>query len=212
MKHHSGMDSFRRWMVLALALFPILSCATIKEAVWPPTQTPTPTATPTPTRTPTRIPLAERNLKEIVLQKSEVPEGFLEVDIPDAGQALEKADVATARALKDNLETGFLSMFSSNERSAVYANLILVYKDSALARNAFLAYREVITEKEVVDIPLIGEESLAVTISDSGLIGYVVGWRYQEAILELDYVGKADIGIDEMIRLARLIESRLETY
>jgi hypothetical protein len=212
MKTHSISALINHRLVLLFVFLPALSCTTVKEVFWPPTQTPTPTATPTPTQTPTRIPLAERNLKEIVLQKSEEPEGFLEVDIPDVEQALAKADAATARALKDNLETGFLSMFSSNEQTTVYANLILVYRDSAFARNAFLAYREVITNNEGVDIPLIGDESLAVTISDSGLTGYVVGWRYHEAILELDYVGKADIGIDEMIRLARLIESRLETY
>ena len=208
----------RRWLILLLCLFPVLSCTTVKQAIWPPTQTSTPTSTSTPTPTPTntptptRIPLAERDLRDIALQKSDLPdpEGFVEFDIPDIQDLAEDMDGSAASPLMQNVVKGYASFFNSIDGSAMFANLILVYQDVESAETAFEEYIDGLSSGEEIDLPLIGDVSIGVTVSSSRMTSFVIAWRYEEAFLELDYVGEDDIDIEEMIRMAQAIQSRLE--
>ncbi len=203
----------KRWLVLLVFLFPMLSCTTIQEAIWPPTATPTPTITPTPTPTstptPTNVPLAQRDLKELALQKSDLESGFTETDIPDVRQMLSQAQGAAADALQENLETGFAVVFVSKS-SAIYVNMILVYTDTAAAESAFGTYDDALTAGEVLDVTQIGDDTIARGLTASGMTSYAVVWRYHEAIIELDYLGQDDIGIDELVRLAKIVQARVE--
>jgi hypothetical protein len=213
MKRFYGFTLPKRWLVLLVFLFPMLSCTTIKEAIWPPTATPTPTVTPTPTPTntptPTSVPFAQRDLKELALQLSDLPSGFTETDIPDIDQLLGQSEGAAANALRENLETGFASLYMSGS-STIYLNMILVYTDAAAAESAYNAYAEAMAVGDELDVPLIGEASMARGLTSQGLTSYALVWRYHEAIIELDYVGKDDIGIDEVVRLGQIVQSRIE--
>jgi hypothetical protein len=204
-----GNRLLAKWLLLAIVLFPALSCTTIKEAVFPPTATPTATATPTPTPTPTRVPMAQRDLKDFALRKPDLPDGLVEIDMPDVEQVLGKLQAETTRFLKVDLETGFIAMFTG--KTGIYAHMILVYTNSATAQIAFDAYQELdATKGEAADVPAIGDDSFARSVSVSTATGYVVVWIYHEVLMEIDYAGEDDIGAMEMTRLAQLIQSRLE--
>ncbi len=200
-----------RWIwgiVFLFVLMPMLSCNTVGELLNPSTPTPTPTVTPT--ATPTPLPLAERDLSEIALQKSDLPSEFIEFDIPEVSKLLDQMTSDAGDALSEDLVTGYGSFFTSTD-SGLYACLVLVYTGTDSAKTAFSAYAETMTAGEEISIPVIGEESVARGAGDSSILSYAVVWRYHEAILELDYAGQEDIGIDELVRLARIIEARLES-
>jgi hypothetical protein len=213
MKKLRGIALSKRWLLLFVFLFPMLSCTTIQEAIWPPTATPTPTVTPTPTPTytpsPTNIPLAQRDLKELALQKSDLGSGYTETDIPDIHQIFSQAQGTAAEALTENLETGFAVVFVSKS-NLIYVNMILIYPDTAAAKSAYDAYGDALVSGKVLDVPTIGEDSLARGITSGGLTSYALVWRYHEAILELDYIGADDVGIDELVRLAQIVQARVE--
>jgi hypothetical protein len=190
MKNKPPFAFMKSWLLLLPFLFPILSCSTVQDAIFPATATPTATPTPTRTLTPTLAPLAERDLQPIALQKSDLPDGFVEINFPDVEQILGQVSASIAKALRGNLETGFLNLFTRTRDNSVYANMILVYQDAGSAQRAFEDYADELTV---------------------GMTSYVVSWRYHEAVVELDYVGEDDIGIDELIRLAEMIQSRIES-
>ena len=206
----------KRWLILMICLVPMFSCTTVQDVLFPPTQTPTPTATPTPTPTPTItptptvVPLAERKLRDIALRKSDLPSGYTGIDIPDVEEILGQMGGSGSEDLLENLETGFMSFFTSQEGS-LFANMILVYLDEDSASAAYESLSNQMTAGEEMDVPLIGEECMARGASTAGIYSYAILWRYREAVLELDYVGKEDIGIEEMARLAQIVQSRLET-
>jgi hypothetical protein len=208
-----GFTRTRKWLLLFVFIFPMLSCTTIKEAIWPPTATPTPTVTPTPTPTytptPTNIPLAQQDLKQLALQKSDLGSGYTETDIPDIHQILSQAQGAAVDALQANLETGFAVVFVSKS-NLIYVNMILVYTDAAAAESAYDAYEEALVVGDVLRVPTIGEATLARGATSGGLTSYALVWRYHEGIFELDYIGSDDVGIDELVRLAQIVQARVE--
>jgi hypothetical protein len=208
----------KKWWILLLCLFPMLGCTTLKEAIWPPTATPTPTVTPTPTATPTptptRIPIANRDFRDILLQSADLPEGFIEIDIPDLDENLETslgaAGTSQLGALMENLETGFMCFFMSQDGEA-YANMILVYTDAGYARAAYAGYDDLIRDQaDEIDADRIGEQSAAFDQSSQGITEYIIIWQYQEAVLNIQYVGEDGIELEELVRLAQLVQSRLE--
>jgi hypothetical protein len=213
-----GFPVSKRWLLLLACLFPMLSCTTIKQAIWPPTQTPTPTVTPTstPTNTPTstRVPIAERDFRDILLQKSELPEGFTELDLPDLEKNFETslgtAGISQLGVLMENLETGFACLFISQD-AEMYSNMILVYTDTGYAQAAYEGYFELISgQVDEADAETIGEQSAAFDQSMRGMISYIIIWKYQEAILNIQYAGEDGIELEELVRLAQLVQSRLE--
>ncbi len=208
------LRSKKGMVVLLFFLLPLFSCTSIRDVISP--QTPTPTATPTatPTKTPnptptaTRIPLEDRNLKEIALQASDLPEGFMEIDLPNLETLFEQMADELGTAAYENLETGFACLFGSQDNQA-YANFVLVFSDADYAK---VGYDEFIEQSsgDEMDVPLIGEESAGFDQTNSSTTGYLVVWRYQEAILALTYAGEDDVDAEEIIRLAKVIQTRLE--
>jgi hypothetical protein len=211
---HAGIRIRAAWIVFAGCVFPILSCTTVREAVFPPTRTPTPTVTPTSTKAPppthTRIPIADRNLKDFAPKKSDLQEsGFLGVDIPDAEEALENVDPAVTKALSRNLVAGFAGLFAKSN-TGMHARMLPVNADPAAARITFGDYRDELTGGDVAEIPRIGEGSYAGARKTGTAVSDARAWTYREVAMEIDNAGEDDIGIDEMVRLARIVESRLE--
>ena len=78
------------------------------------------------------------------------------------------------------------------------------------ATGAYEAYGKALSTSEEIDIPLIGEDCMAWSTTYSDGTSYVITRRHHEAILELDYLGIEDIGIDGLARLAQIVQSRLE--
>jgi hypothetical protein len=203
--------------VLLFSLLLVLGCSSIQGLISPSTPTPTPTQTftpkptstptATPTETPIPVPLAERDLSDIALQASDLPEGFLEFDLPNIELLLDQMEDDLG-AVAENVEKGFICLFSS-EDDQIFTNLILVFSDSSYAR---VAFDEMIaeTDGDEVDIPLIGEESVGLDDSDDYNISYIVAWRFHEALVALVYSGGDDIDMDEVVRLAEVIQSRME--
>jgi hypothetical protein len=216
MKSQVNTQQFKMLGILLLLLFPMLSCSTVQEAIWPPTATPTPTATstptPTPTPTPTRIPLVERELRDIALKKSDLPdpEGFFEVDIPDLEQLVKELADSGEAPTTENLEKGFLCYFTSKDGDAIFLNFLLVYEDEGYAKTAFQSYIETLDPEDALDLPTIGDETSGMGMSSSDTTGYAVAWRYREAMIMLAYVGEDDIGVEDMVHMAQAVQSRLE--
>ncbi len=213
-----GNTVSKRWLLLLVCLLPMLSCTAVKQAIWPPTQTPTPTvtptATPTNTPTPTRVPIAERDFRDILLQKSDLPEGFTEIDLPDLESNFEESlgtmGVSQLGVITENLEKGFACLFISQD-SELYSNMILVYTDEGYAQAAYEGYLELIGEQiDEIDAELIGEQSAAFDQSMRGMTGYIIIWQYREAVLNIQYAGQDGIELEELVRLAQLVQSRLE--
>ena len=208
----NGYGPSRKWLVLLFCLFPVLSCSPVREIFSPATATPTPTATPTktPTRTatPTRIPLADRNLKDIALQSSDLPAGFIELDLPDLENLIAQMGDSYSGILNETLETGFASIFVSQDQQS-YNNMILVFRDSAFAK---IAYDELIDQSQgdEIDVPALGEETAGFDQSGSSTTTYYIVWRYREAVLILQYYGEDEVEVEELIDLAQIIQSRLE--
>jgi hypothetical protein len=209
----------KKWWILLFCLVPALSCTTVKQAIWPPTPTPTPTVTPTPTATPTPtptpIPIAKRDFRTILLRSSDLPEGFIEIDLPDLEESLKtslgEAGVSQLGVIMENLETGFASLFISQE-SEIYADMILVYTDGGYAQAAYAAYYDLFADQaDEVDAERIGQQSSAFDQSMQGMTAYIIIWQYQEAVLNVQYAGEDGIELEELIRLAQLVQSRLET-
>jgi hypothetical protein len=214
--HHAGIRFRARWIILAVCIFPMLSCTTVREAIFPPTLTSTPTITPTatPTQTqtptPTRIPIADLDLKDLALKPSDLPDGgFIEVDIPNAEDALKRSNAALADILLQDLVKAFEVLFTKSD-GTLYAHVILVYTETPAAQAAFGDYQDESTSLEDADVPKIGDGSFGRTMAADTTVVYVVVWTYREVMMEIDYFGKEDIGIDEMIRLAGIAQSRLE--
>jgi hypothetical protein len=216
----NGKPTKKGSVLLLVCLLPLLSCASIQELISPstptptatstPTKTPTPTITPSPTAALTPMPLADRDLKDIALQASDLPDGFIEVDIPNYEVLLETMEDDFDSAVTENLEKAFICMFSSPD-DQMYLNMVLVFQDSAYAQ---VAYDELVyesgSENEEVDVPLIGEESAGFDQSDSSYAGYFIVWHYREAVLVLFYYGNDSVEMDEIIQLAETIQSRIE--
>jgi hypothetical protein len=219
-KHRNGKSEIKGLVVLLVCLLPLLSCNSIEELISPSTPTPTPTYTPTPTSTPTitpsptatltPVPLADLELKDVALQASDLPEGFMEIDIPNAEVLLEAMEEDFDSAAIENLEQSFICMFTSSD-DRMYINMILVFQDSAYAQ---VAFDEVVYQSEdeydEVDIPLIGEDSAAFDQSDSSYAGYFLVWRYREAVIVMFYYGDDSTEMDELVQLAQTVQSRLE--
>lgn len=214
MKKINGRAFSTKGLLVLVFLFPILSCTTINEAIWPPTATPTPTATSTPTLTPTITPtstaisLAGLDLEDIALRESDLPEGFTAADI-DNEELLQKM-VSSSDAMSTNLESGYANLFTSKD-GALFINLLLLYQDAGSASDAYDSILEEQTGGDELDCPSIGEVCQGLVAEESGMTAYAITWRYHEAVVELAYAGQDDIGFDEMIRLAQVIQSRLET-
>jgi hypothetical protein len=185
-------------LLLLVVLIPILSCATVKNIVYPPTPTPT------------RIPFADMDLKDLALQRTDLPAGYVEFDVPDLQVAFEQFEGSSNTDILDNLEKGFGCFFSSPKDSGAFINIILVYEDMEDAENAFDEYLDNQRSGTKVDVATVGEESIGIKLSSGGQRGYLIAWRYQEVFVLLAYAGDDDIGINEMVRLAELIQSRLE--
>ncbi|MBN1440190.1 MAG: hypothetical protein JW929_12350 [Anaerolineales bacterium] len=203
----------RLWILLGL-MIPLFGCVTIREAIFPPTLTPTPTVTPTPTPTstptPTRVPLAEQDLGDLALRRSDLPDGrYVETVLPDFHEILLESGEEDTGLILENLETGYAVLFLSGTES-IYMNVILVYADPASAAPVFEYYAENYSEGDEVEIPRIGDASTAVEMEMSGLYAYGIVWRYEEAIVQITYVGEDDIGIDEAVRLAQTVQGRFE--
>jgi hypothetical protein len=207
------MRSKKGWILLA-CLFPLFSCVSIRDVISPPTPTPTATATPTATNTPTltptstRLPLAERDLKDLALQASDLPDGFMEVDLPNLETLFEQMEDELKMESLKNLEVGFACLFSSKENEA-YANLIFILSDTGYAEIAYDEYVDQANGDEM-DVPLIGEESTGFNTSNGSLTGYLIVWRYQEAVVALSYSGESEKDVEEVLRLAEVVQSRIE--
>jgi hypothetical protein len=220
MKTMIHLTAAKRWFFPILFLFPVLSCTTVKEVIWPATATPTPTVTPTPTPTctptPTRIPLAQRDLRDIALRKSDLADskGFMEIDVPDIKQMVEEL-AATGGAeitpMLENVEKGYMTYLINNGDQSIYLNLILVYGDEGYAATAYESTADTSSGSAEVDIPRIGDDSLGTSMFSSGTIGYEIAWRWKEAMVMLLYLGKDDIGMDELVRIAQNIQERMES-
>jgi hypothetical protein len=215
-----------RWSVIAskknlaallVFLIPILSCSSITDIISPATPTPTPTATPTrtPTATPTAtatitptpVPLAERDLKEIALQASDLPGSFIEIDIPNVESLVEQmSDDSSSEAL-ENLEEGFAALFTSSD-DEMYINAIFVFRDAEYAKTSYDLMIEN-SDGDEMDVPAIGEECIGYDSSSGSTAGYTLMWRYREAVVLLAYSGK-DAEAEEIIGLAETIQGRLE--
>jgi hypothetical protein len=211
-----GFKASKKLLAFLLFLSPVLSCATIRDAIRPPTATATATATathtPTNIPTPTRIPLAERDLKGIALNTSDLPDGFTEIDYPDLEGYFRQTGQEDSIFLED-LKNG-LGCFFSSKADGIYFNLIFVYSDSASAKRVYTESANSLIEGQELDIPLIGEESYATmqTMDSYGTTSLVYGiiWRFQEAVFVLIHDGEEDIGAEEMVRLAEIVQSRVE--
>jgi hypothetical protein len=216
MAKHSELWRLRPvWIALPAA---ILSCSTTRATVVPPTETPAPTATPAPTSTCTpvqaKIPSAEGALSDILLQKSDLPAGFIQLEIPDLVTFLKQSEDPAIVALAENLKSGALVLFGSIGES-YYGNMILIYSSPDYAAgvfDTFVALAQTGNEEyREQDVPQIGDQTHAWRSESEGETSYLLGWRYHEAVLILQYSGYQDVGIDELVRLAEVVHARLES-
>ncbi|MBN1440189.1 MAG: hypothetical protein JW929_12345 [Anaerolineales bacterium] len=213
MEKSSARNCSKRWWILPALLLPLLSCTTINQMLFPPTPTPTPTATPTPTPTNTPSPtpqsLADLNLAEIALQESDLPSGFEKNVIPDIGEALAESIGGAGDVITEDLVKDYAVLYMHGQ-DQFFLNAILVYSDSAQASTVYSFFAARVLTGSAVDIPAIGELSIAGKYYDSGVYSYSVFWLYREAVFELDYVGVADVSIDGLVHLAQIIQGRVE--
>jgi Tol biopolymer transport system component len=177
-----------------------------RTTIWTPTFTLTSTLTPTPTQ----IPVQDRALSAIVLQKSEIPDFYSE-DLAYLGPSCMQVKYPGMADVHKDLVTGFRQMFISYVDLSFYDSSIFVYPDEKQAK---IAYRQIKSgwAGDIIDMPVIGSESSAAMLVDLdyGMYFLELVWREDAVVMELltFAVRKPDAG--EMVRLAQGIQRRLE--
>ncbi len=186
------------------------------------TATPAPTTTPTSTRTPTftltstlsvtptQIPVKDRDLSAIVLQKPEIPDFYSE-DMGYLGPSCMQVTYPGIAEIHENLVTGFNKAYISVVDLSFYDSSIFVYPDEKIAKKA---YWTIVNgwPGDVIDIPVIGSESHATLYVDlkNGMYLMELVWRDDETVLELVTFAIRRPDTDEMVRLAQGIQQRVE--
>ncbi len=177
------------------------------------TITPTPTDTLTPTRTPspTPIPVKDRDLSAVILQPSEIPDYYNDVKSYSGPSCLE-SNYAEFPEIHENLVNGYDRFYLSLVDISFYDSSVYVYADEPSAQKA---YRKIIREwtGNLIDVPSIGSESFGGVMFNLyyGLYLMDVVWRSDETVMELAQFAIRRPDDDEMVRLAREIQRRLDS-
>ncbi len=159
---------------------------------------------------PTPVPLAERDLSTVILQKEDLPAGF---DTVIDGTPDDLFPNATS------VHTGIVNaadtIIKTPDNNHVFSNGVLVYDTEELASNA---YQSIIdqTKGEKLTVEPIGDETFAIysTVESDIILNTIhvamILWRSGPAVAFIssaDSVNPPDA--DTMPNLARLIQSRL---
>ena len=170
------------------------------------TLTPTFTLTPTPTQ----IPVQDRDLSAVVLQKSEIPDYYSE-DLAYLGPSCMYVKYPGMADVHEDLVTGYRQLFISYVDLSFYDSSIFIYPDEKQAKKA---YREIKHgwAGEIVDIPVIGSESYAAMLVDLdyGMYFLELVWREDTVVMELLTFAVRKPDADEIVSLAQGIQRRLE--
>jgi Tol biopolymer transport system component len=179
---------------------------TAPTSTWTPTLTLTSTLTPTPTQ----IPVKDRDLSAIVLQKTEIPDYYTE-KIGYLGPSCMQVKYPGISQIHENLVAGFNKEYVSVVDLSFYDSSIFVYPDEKTAQKAYLTI-VIGWPGDVVDIPDIGSESHAYLYVDLqyGMYLMELVWRDGETVLELTTFAVRKPDTDEMVKLAQGIQRRLE--
>ena len=115
----------------------------------------------------------------------------------------------------NNLVGGYSVSYSTEDGSRAITNGIFIYEDDNIVSKA-LDVIFINTYRERIDTPPIGNESWAIsreTLSPFDLsMQYwtMVAWRTQKSVVYVSINDTSEIPIEETIRLAQLVQSRIE--
>lgn len=150
-------------------------------------------------------PLAERDLSQIALQTSDLPNESLTTHVQTNPKL-------TWTELGDGLTTQYNVMHSEEGSGASILTEIYVYEDVEHAGQA-LAFLVINLPGEDVEIATIGDESHASRDANYilGVNVVVIVWRHKEAVVRLMQFRPVDqeIAVNALVLLAKTIESRL---
>jgi len=187
-----------------------------------PTSTNTPEPTNTPSPTPTLNPLSrEETLAEIVLQVKDLEEFYQQI-----GRDLDKLQIIQtipymthwSAPIPADIVNSYSTAFDTRrvtagtpQLSAFHNTAIFVFPDSDSAHSYFLADTQSMDHGFILDIPTIGDESVAFSgyLKDSGWpIGGVI-WRYHETYVFVSAQLFFQVTPDSIVKIAQNIQARL---
>jgi hypothetical protein len=113
-----------------------------------------------------------------------------------------------------NLVAGSHVYYSTADALRSIVNGIFVYEDENHARKALRAISFGFGG-DSIEIPPLGNESVASSSElplgfDTTIYSTMIVWMYNEAVVCLSSISTQQIPINELIRLAQLVQSRLE--
>ena len=165
----------------------------------------------------TPVPLADRDLSMIALRQSDLPSVFANSDpsLSDLEGRFEQ-DLEVHNKVIDSYGVFYLAASTPHSLD----NLVVVYEDEAQAMKAFQAMASSMsgtTSTEELEIPQVGTESrgvcgtsfvpdLGVTIHHTQIL-----WRYEEAVAFVTILGPSRPSVSQMVQLAQLVQTRLES-
>jgi hypothetical protein len=207
--------------IISVMIMSNLSCSVVSSllatstptATFTPSPTATLTPTPTATFTPTPIPLANRDLSQMVLRSSDVPSNYSGVVIYDGVEETNDVYSRTVE-LHSNLVDGYYAGFNTADWVYLIQSGVFVYDNEENSQKAYRALIFTYGGQSVVT-PVIGSESTAFSGNWTDANGYIyyyseVIWRYKEAVAFLYISGPYKPLDSELVRLTQLMQARIE--
>ncbi|MBN1440932.1 MAG: PD40 domain-containing protein [Anaerolineales bacterium] len=164
----------------------------------------------TMTLTASPIPLQDRSLSEIILQKSDLRENFIELDGRSGPECMSEV-YADIPEIHTSLVHGYQRGFIRDDGGEMYSSSLFVYPDADSAR---FSYRALIGSfgGSGWEIPPLGSEIHARYWVEESPRKHLlnIAWRNEEAVLNLMFIGgEAPDGV-EIYQLTQKIQKRLE--
>jgi hypothetical protein len=162
---------------------------------------------------PTPIPLAQRDLSLVVLRKSDLASEFASNPGKEGADAVEGI-FENSPEVHTNLVAAHQSFFLRSAYPVLsFTSGVFVYESEEHAKQA-LASILLQDNGEAVEVPRIGSESAAYKdtsmLQDLPLYESFMTWQYREAVAFVGSFGMVETATDEMVRLARIMQARLE--
>lgn len=119
---------------------------------------------------------------------------------PDKGEKENFSQGLAQTALDSNaLGIGECAQIQKNDDSA---KSLFATASSKLARQKVLTIEKVDT---------VGDETIAASVTQGGVVGHVIGWRHGNALIELSFLDtKNSVSIDRLHTLAKTIDGQLK--
>jgi hypothetical protein len=158
---------------------------------------------PLPTATPTPLALVQKELSLIGIRGSDLPSGFIEIisttNVDDMDLFFDDFD-------SSYLYNCYLSEYQASDPERGVFSVIWVYANEFLASKVYSSWSQASSYGEtIVEVPLIGSERIATVGEDNAFII----WRYREAVAWIVMSGDQQPKVNEMVRLAQLVQKRM---